>query len=332
MDPKQNDDSDSLENEEPEQKAPDQPQPENVPQTSTEPRNKSEPAPKKEKTKDKSNRRGIFKRIFDFVRRLDIYILIFALILMVGLITTVLAIQRNQSSKKTGNIASQNLNQSTLSQLNSNDTNVGGTQQTLDVQSDTIFNGTVLVKNSLNVAGQLKIGGSLNLPGITVAGTTDLDQVSANSLVINGAETIKGTLTVNGGASFGGSVSVPQLDVSNLQLTGDIVITHHITVASGLPVDSGSGLGSGGTTTITGGDTAGTVNINTGSGSGSGCMSNITFSQSYATVPHVVISPASYDAASTSYYVSASKTGFSVCFSSGPGDGKSMAFAYVTID
>ncbi len=196
-----------------------------------------------------------------------------------------------------------------------------------------------MIRDGLEVAGQLKIGGPLNLPGITVAGTSNFDQVQINNLQIAGNTTVQGQLTVqkglsvSGPASFAGSLSAAQFTIDNLQVNRDILLNRHIDAGGSTPgLNQGSAVGGGGTTSVSGTDTAGTVNINTGSGPGVGCFATINFTQKFNTTPHIVITPVGSAGGRLNYYINRSSTSFSICSENAAQGGQSFAFDYIVID
>ena len=153
------------------------------------------------------------------------------------------------------------------------------------------------MKNDLDVAGTIKIGGTLNLPGITVTGTSTFDQIQGNKLAITGDGIIQGQLTVqknlavSGGGSFGGPISAPSITVQTFNLTGDLQFSRHIDAGGSTPVIAafGSALGSGGTTSVNGTDSAGTLTINTGGAPPAGCFATVNFAQKFNSTPHMSI-------------------------------------------
>lgn len=276
------------------------------------------------------------KGIFSKIRRFDLYLLGFVLLVIVGGIIVYLAIQHNNKINANNNAESQNLSQSTLNQLNNSDVQVGSTNQNLEIQSNTIFSGNVLVRNNLQVAGSLKLSGTLSLPTLDVSGTTGLNQLSvAGSANIAGALSVQKSLTVNSGGAFGGTLSAPTISVTTLQLNGDIQINHHIVTSGSLPRLSAisANLGSGGTVSNSGSDTAGAIAVHTGSGAQTGCVADLSFAQPYASTPHVVITAVGTNANSIGgYYIgSLSSTGFTVCVDQ-PQDSISFTFDYITVD
>lgn len=278
--------------------------------------------------------------VLNIIRRVNIYVLLFIFILVLAGGMVLVGIQRNKKAAVQTTINTQTLSADELKQLTENEQKVGDPKSTLSIESNAIFSGKVLVRDSLDVAGTIKVGGSLNLPGINVSGTSSFDQITANSLNIAGTVGIQGQLNIQkgitstGGATFGGPISAPQLTVQSLQLSGDLQIIRHIDAGGGTPGKSdGNSLGSGGTASISGSDTAGTVSINTGGGPGAGCFVTVNFTQKFSGNPHVVITPVGSAAASLNYYINnRSSSGFSICTANVPGGGQSFSFDYVVID
>ncbi|MBW3569290.1 hypothetical protein KY385_04135 [Candidatus Parcubacteria bacterium] len=279
--------------------------------------------------------RGVSK-----ITRVNIYLLLFFLLLLLAGIVTYVSFQRNKAEEeKKEALLTEPLSQETLDQLKQSDVRIGDPKQILSIESNAIFSGKVLIRDSLEVAGQLKIGGPLNLPGITVSGASAFDQVTIKNLDISGNTNIQGQLSVQQGVTVGGNLSVAgnlsasQLTLEGLQLSGDLQLNRHIDAGGGTPGKSnGSALGSGGTTSVSGTDTAGTVNIRTGGGSGSGCYVTLRFAHKFNAAPHVVITPVGSAAGALNYYINRSASEFSICTTNGAGGGKSFAFDYIVID
>lgn len=279
---------------------------------------------------------GMVRRL---ILHVNIYLLLFLMIFVISIGIVMIGIQKNKKSNTTATIKSQPLNQETLNQLKTTDAKVGDAKQTLTIESNAIFSGKVLIRDSLDVAGSLKVGGALSLPGLSVSGSSTFDQIVANALSVSGNATIQGqlnvqkNLTTSGGATFGGAISAPSVAAQSLQLSGDLQITRHIDAGGGSPSKSdGSALGSGGTSSLSGTDTAGAITINTGGSPPPGCFVSITFSQRYSGTPHVVISPVGSGAAGLSFYTNRSNTGFSVCTTNSAPAGQSFGFDYIVMD
>jgi cytoskeletal protein CcmA (bactofilin family) len=279
---------------------------------------------------------SLFKRLFRFS---NLYFMIFLLLLLLAAGAIFASIKLNNNNSTPQNAKTQSLTDKQISDLKGNTTLVGDAQQTLDIQGNSVFEGAVLMRGSLDIAGSIKVGGSLSLPAITVGGTSSFGQIQVNDkLSVSGNTTLQGTLTVqkgltvSGSASFG-SLSASQINVSTLQLTGDFVVTRHISVSGGAPGRSnGSALGGGGTASVNGSDTAGTVTINTGGSPPAGCFVTINFTQRFGTTPHVVISPSNSGAGTLDYYANRSATSFSVCTANAPAASTTYIFDYMAID
>jgi len=275
------------------------------------------------------------------VSKLNVYMVLYLVILVMATVIIVLSyLNATKNNNSSNSLKTQSLNQSTLDQLANSDATVGNSQQVLTVQSSAIFAGQVLVRGNLEVAGNIKLGGTISINNLSVTGTTQLAtlQVNKNLAVagnssIQGSETIAKTLQVNGTGNFSGTISAPQVSTSNLQLTGNLTILHHIVTGGATPNrSSGSALGSGGTVAVSGSDTAGTININTGSNPGTGCFVTVNFNASFGTTPHVQVTPIGSSAGSLQYYVNRSSTSFSVCTNNSAPGQSSFAFDYFVIN
>lgn len=278
--------------------------------------------------------------IKSLLRRFNFYLLLFIFILIIAGGILMVAYFQSKAASKTSTLKTQTLTQNTLNQVANSDATVGNTQQVLNVQSSAVFAGKVLVRQDLEVAGSLRIGGTVGLTNLTVAGTTQLGQVQVNKDLsiagdnaIQGAVTIGKSLQVSGSGNFSGPLSAPQITTSNFSLNNDLTLTHHIVAGGGTPGrSSGSALGSGGTSSVSGSDTAGAVTINTGSSPPAGCFVTVNFTQKYNNTPHILLTPVGSGAGGLAYYVNRTSTGFSICDATAPPSGTSFAFDYFVID
>lgn len=273
------------------------------------------------------------------IRSVNIYLLLFIFLIVVAgaivLITFLASKKTNTNTVKT-----QSLSQDTLKQLATSDVTVGQPKQVLNVQSNAVFAGKVLIRDSLEVAGPIQVGGSLSVPGITVSGNSIFEQIQVNkNLNVQGDTSIQGQLAVQkglsvaGGATFGGSISAPAITVNTLQMNGSLTLTRHIIIGGANPDrDNGTALGSGGTTALSGSDTAGSINVNTGSGPVAGCFLTVNFTQKYNTTPNVNVTPIGSNAALVGYYVNRSTTSFSVCAANNPPANASFGFDYFIVE
>lgn len=280
-------------------------------------------------------RRSFIRRLWD---RLNIYLLLFALVLVIAIGSVIsLTIKGKQDAYKI--ITSQGLTQDELKQLANTDVTVGKPKQILTIQANAVFAGSTLVRGDLEVAGTLKLGGDLSLANLTVSGATKLSDVTATNLTVGNSLNVQGTLTLNSGISvagqsnFNGGIVASSVLTGALQLNGDLKLTHHIVAGGTTPgIAKGTAVGGGGTVSLSGSDTAGTVAINTGSAPPAGCFATITFSESFDNTPHVVITPVGAGAAGLDHYITRSTTGFVICGTTSAPASQSFGFDYVVLD
>lgn len=276
--------------------------------------------------------------IRSLVNKINIYLLLFILIVVVAAVIMFIALQSGKNQAKKESTATQTLTSDALKNLSGSDTKVGDPKQLLSIESNAVFSGKVLVKDSLDVAGAIKVGGALSLPGISVSGTSQFDQVQLNSLSVAGNETIQGqlnvqkSLAVGGGGSFGGTLSAAAISTDKLILNQDLQLNRHIAAGGGTPsVSTGGAVGGGGTVSINGSDTAGTVTVNFGSGAAGGIVATVTFSTKFSGTAHAVISPVCNAGCNPGAYVANRTTsGFSIGVSSAQSG--SISFDYIVLD
>lgn len=279
------------------------------------------------------------KNVASLLQKINIYLLIFGLVVIVGIAVTVIAFIKTPSGTSTNNIKPQNLSASQLQLLASGSTTIGASDQVLNIEPNTIFSGQVLIRKDLDVAGNINVSQAVNLGSVTVTGIANIGQIQAGKLSVSGNAAIAGqvainnTLAVSGASSFGGTVTADQLTVQNLDLSGDLTISRHIVATGAAPTASpgSSALGNGGTVSISGTDTAGSVIINTGSSPAAGCFMTITFSHSYASSPSIVITPVGNAAAGLAYYITRTASNFSICSNSVAPASISFGFDYIVI-
>lgn len=282
---------------------------------------------------------GAAKRaISSITQKTSIYLPVF-FVLLVGLIVLTV-IDLNRTSTSQNKLSTQNLSTSALNHIASSNEVVGGSNQVLTVQSSSIFNGQVLMRNDLQVAGKLQVGGSLSLTGIVVSGNSVFDTVQVNknftvggNVNVQGNTNLQGSLSTNGAGTFGGALSAPQITTSSLQLNGNLDLNHHITAGGPIPTQStGAATGSGGTTSVNGSDSSGTVTINSGNGAYAGCYITVNFVSPFNSTPHVLLTPVGSSSSSLSYYVNRSTNSFSVCSSNSPAAGQTYVYDYFIVD
>ena len=268
----------------------------------------------------------------------NFYLFIFVGLVVMAAIMVFAAFRWGGSNPSGKGGKSQTLTNDQLADLAGNTTLVGDSKQTLNIASNTVFEGQVLARGDLNVAGALKVGGLLSLPSVS-AGDGTFTKIQINdTLAVAGGTTLQGQLTVQSNLTVAGSasfknISASQLNVSSLQLTGDLAINRHIAPGGGVPSKTnGSALGGGGTASVSGADTAGTITVNTGSSPPAGCFITVNFVAKFNTTPRVLISPSNSSAASLNYYTNRSTANFSLCTVNAPTAGTNYFFDYIVFD
>lgn len=276
-------------------------------------------------------------KIKKFLKKINVYLMLFILLVVIALIVTTVIYLNSQKDPVLPAIAGQELDEEALKQLANSDASVGSKSQTLTIQGNAVIDGQTLMRGNLNVAGNFQSGGSIQGPTITISGASNLGDTQANTLQIAGNTAIQGgttlrDLSVSGSSSFSGAMTASQITVTQLILSGNAIleVPNHIAFTGPSPsrtVNSGV-LGSGGSATVDGSDTSGTVNINTGNNPSTGCFIRINFRQQYSKQPRTIISPIGYGAGKTEYYVDRDQNGFSICTSSPAPANQSFAFDY----
>jgi cytoskeletal protein CcmA (bactofilin family) len=299
-------------------------------------------AQKKEAIKDDDvimPKKSLAQKVQGLVGRVNIYVLLFLLIILIAGVATFASFKASNKEASVS-IDGQNLSPEDLQKLKNTDTSVGDAKQTLTIASNAVFNGRVLIRDSLDVAGTIRIGGTLALPGITVSGTSAFENVQVGSNIsvagngaVQGTLTVQKDLTVGGNATFAGNITASRISIDVFTLNGDLQLNRHIDAGGPSPrVTAGSAVGGAGTVSISGTDTAGTVNINFGFGTSAGILANISFVNTFNQTPHVVITPVGSNCASLNYYVNRTTGGFSIGTANAGPSGVSCAFDFIVID
>lgn len=272
-----------------------------------------------------------------FLRRINLYFLIFLMLVAVAVVFAVVHYLNSKKEPEVPAIATQELTQEALQQLANTDASVGDANQTLTIQGNAIINGQTLMRGNLNIAGNLQTGGSIQGSNLTISGLSNLGETQINSLQVASNLAIQGSTTmrdinVAGTSSFGGAMTASQITVTNLIMSGNasLQVPNHISFTGPSPGRNinPAVLGGGGSASVNGSDTTGTVNINTGAGPTAGCLVRINFNQRFTNQPHVIISPVGVAAGLTQYYVDRDQGGFSICASSPAPAHQAFAFDY----
>ncbi|HEU0266627.1 MAG TPA: hypothetical protein VFQ70_03295 [Candidatus Saccharimonadaceae bacterium] len=283
------------------------------------------------KAKEPSAIKKLFKRI-------NVYLLLFGLLVVIAIAFFVVNYLNSQKPSPEAAFGSQKLTEQALQQLSNTDASLGNSSQTLTIQGNAIIDGQTLIRSNTTIAGTLQTSGGITGPSLTIAGATSLGTTQASSLQVQQTMAVQGgttlaSLNVAGTSSFSGAMTASQITASQLILSGNAVleIPNHLTFTGPSPSRGSinpSVLGSGGSATVNGSDTAGTVNINTGGGPVAGCFVRINFAKPFTGQPHVLISPVGYGAGLTSYYVTRDTGGFSICAAVNPPANQAFAFDY----
>lgn len=280
-------------------------------------------------------KKGGFKTL---LKRFNIYLVAFIFILAIGVLIILIAFSQSKKGAKL-NVKNSSISSGTLKQIANSDATVGGPSQILNVQANAVFAGQVLVRQALQVANGLQVTGNVGVNNINVSGTSTLQSATitknltvAGTLATQNSATFAQGIQVTGNSSFSGTVNIPTLTANTLTLNSDLTLSHHILISGAVPSSlSGSTLGSGGTTSVNGSDTAGNVNINTGSGPSAGCLITVIFKTPFTQTPYVIATPIGAASGQLGFYVVRSTTNFQICASNAPSGGTSYGFDYMVI-
>lgn len=274
-------------------------------------------------------------RIKTFLKKVNVYFLAFVLVVIIAGIVIFVSYLNSQKPTPKAVIEGQTLTEDALKELSNTDATVGNTSQTLTIQGNAIIAGEALMRGNLSVAGNFQTGGTIRGPSITISGDANLGSTQVNrlqvaqDLAVQGATSLR-DISASGSVSFGGAVTASQITVSRLILSGnaELQIPNHISFTGPSPSRgaTGNALGNGGSASVSGSDTSGTINIRTGTGTNTGCFVRINFNQNYTRQPKVIVSPVGSAAGQTQYYVDRDQAGFSIC-TAAPAPG-SQTFAY----
>lgn len=270
-----------------------------------------------------------------FLRKANVYILLFVLLLVIaGAVTLVYYFNSQQPDPEIA-IANQELTEEALQQLANSDATVGNAATTLNIQGNAIIAGQTLMRGNLNVAGNIQSGGSIQGPTLTISGSSNLGDTQINSLQVATNLAIEGNTTMRelnvSGASTLGPVTAAQITTSRLILSGNAIleVPNHLRFTGVTPGRSvESAVGNGGTVSVGGSDTSGSVTINTGNNTQPGCFTRISFNQAYSAQPRVIITPIGRAAGQTNFYVDRNNTGFSICTANAAPANQSFGFDY----
>lgn len=273
-------------------------------------------------------------------RKANVYFLLFLLCVAIGIIITVVNYVNSQKQPAPPTLATSELTEEQLKQLATTDASVGDVSQTLTIKGNAVIDGQTLMRGNLNIAGNLQTGGTIQGPSITISGTANLGQAQINSLQVAADVAIQGNttaqgLSVAGTSTFNGPMTASRITVSELVISGSgsLSVPNHISFTGPVPNRSvnQAQLGTGGSASVSGSDTSGTINVTTGNGPAAGCMVRINFVQRFATPPRVLITPVGSAGGLVQYYVERDQNGFNVCASVPAPGNQSFSFDYLVM-
>lgn len=193
-----------------------------------------------------------------------------------------------------------------------------------DLQQITI-SPKVLFSSNVNVQGDLGLKGKLDVQGAA----TFHSLVNINApLSVTGAANFGSNLSVSGTITTGG-LNVGSLSVANVTISNNLTLGGHIIPGGGKPKAVPSVAAGGGSVTISGNDTAGTVTINVGGGPVAGELAIVSFKTAFGTTPKVQLTPVNSSAAQLQYYATRSGDFFTIASANVPAAGTSYTFDYL---
>lgn len=269
-----------------------------------------------------------------FTKIFNVYVLLFLVLIAIGGAVAFVEYTTSRKAPPPLSVATQKLTTDQLKQLANSNATVGGSGQTVTIQGNAIFSGSVLVRSNLQVAGDIQLGSNLDVAQLNVANSSNLAKTQTNTLQVAGTTTFQGLVTIQNGATITGSSSINSATIGTITANkvimsgnGQLQIPNHIGFG-GSAAPHISGL-NGNSASVNGSDTSGTVTVNTGGG-GAGCMASLTFAQSFpSSKPNVIISLMSSSPANVQYYAgSLSTSGFQVCSANAPPAHTQLAFSY----
>jgi cytoskeletal protein CcmA (bactofilin family) len=273
------------------------------------------------------------------LKKFRLYILVIALIAVVGIAYVMVNSLNGKKTPPASKYQNQTLTQSDLKQLTNSNESIGGSGETLNVAGNASLSGNVVVNGNLNVAGTIQTGSQFSLAQIKVSGTSTFASAQISSLQVaqpatfQGVATFAGGVNVAGGVAFTGTANFATLTDSDIVLTSNASIQGHVSFspsANATPYRqiSFGVLGNGGSASVFGSDTSGTVNINTGNNPVAGCFITVIFDLPFTNMPNILVSPVGYGAGASKYYVIPSKTSFKICTNNAAPPNQAFAFDY----
>jgi hypothetical protein len=303
----------------------------------------AEPAPAREASPKRRLRRGSY-RPSHRATFIGLAVVILILAVNVGVITFIIKGQDKKIQSAQGQVT---INQAALDKIGVNQTPVGDSGIVLTVNPNAHFNGNLQVAGNVSVGGLLNLNKALTVSDANItqldAGNTSLQQLNVNgdgtlsnlnlrsTLVVTGSARVQGPTTlsqlltvqggenVSGNLAVGGTLAVGTFHTSSLVSDYGITFGGHVITQGAEPGVSPGGacIGQNGTVSISGNDAAGTVDVNVGVSpncGGDAVVAYVSFRSGYTNIPKVVVTAVGPGASNV--YVDPSTGGFDIGVSS----------------
>jgi hypothetical protein len=239
------------------------------------------------------------------------------IILLASVGTGIALLNRQDKQAPTVVINTQSLDNGTLNELTSK--NGDQSKQQLTITPDTIFKNNVSVQGSTDIIKNLSVSGTANIQG-----ATDIK----DTLSVGKSLSVGANLTVNG-LITAASLNVGSLTISSINLSSNLVFGGHIVPSGSAPAARTSSAAGGGSVSINGNDTAGTITITTGNSPIAGELAIITFHTAFSTTPKVQLTPLNSSASGVHYFVTHTAGFFTVNTSSPLANNTTYIFDYL---
>lgn len=262
-----------------------------------------------------------------------------AVVLLINAGIVYFVLQAQQGDEDSVNRSEVTLTTDNLNELGVSRNPIGDLGSELTIGPDANFNGTVSISGNTTIGGTLTLngqfsaadgafsnlqGGETQLETLNVNGDTTTSNLNVRqNLAVAGSTTLQGSLTISqlttvnnnlnvtGSLAVGGTLAVRNLSVASLTTDTTLTIGGKVITRGSAPsVSAGGGVGSSGTVSISGTDTAGTVAVNVGVGSTGGTLANVTFRSAYGSTPRVLVTAIGRNAGDV--YVNRNANGFSI--------------------
>jgi len=277
------------------------------------------------------------------LKKFRLYLLIILLVAVVCGVFVVVSSLNKKKAPPPASIQSQSLSQNQLKKQAATGLSTSG--QTISIQGNAILDGQEAMKGNLFVAGDVQTGGALNIPELTLSGSGNLGNAQLSKLQVattatfTGQPTFQNGMNVNGTVSFS-SASFGTLTATRLNMEGNATITvpHHLMFTGAFPhrTISFGVLGNGGSASVNGSDTNGTVSINTGNNPQPGCFITVIFNIPFAQGANILLGPIGlgagaiqYSAQPTTSSTTNATTGFKICTANTPLPNQAFGFSYL---